>query len=147
MENELTEIVSSHKGSAPIKIGQEASVSVGEFSKDKIYTCKIDEFKYSYLVLVEGKIEVDGVELSSGDAIESDSNLANQVYEALGFDVNITLETEKGNVSISWIDNSFKIAFENGEIREISGAVIPIDISNKIFNRNKEVKWVEYSFQ
>jgi len=26
------------------------------------------------------------------------------------------LETEKGNVSISWIDNSFKIAFENGDL-------------------------------
>ena len=26
------------------------------------------------------------------------------------------LKTEKGNVSISWIDNSFKIAFENGDL-------------------------------
>lgn len=71
VNNQLTEIVSGYKGNAPIKIRQSASVSIGEFDKGQTFELSLDDFKYSYLVVVEGTINIDGDTLQTGDAIES----------------------------------------------------------------------------
>jgi redox-sensitive bicupin YhaK (pirin superfamily) len=73
--NEFTEIVSSTEGNAPIKIRQTASVSVGEFDSSTSLEVVIDEFKYGYLVIVEGEVVFGNEVLHTGDAIEINENI------------------------------------------------------------------------
>lgn len=77
--NELTfgkwnEIVSSFDQDAKVKIHQEASILVGEFQKGETVLVDPKEFDYTYLLWIEGSGKVNDLEVSKGDAIESDES-------------------------------------------------------------------------
>jgi hypothetical protein len=101
----------------------------------------------------QGQICFDPTLLNGNELLKKQANFV--YYDLSGAQKQLSLDADQIGFTFCQVPIIFnfgkqqkiRIAFENGEIREISGAVIPIDISNKIFNRNKEVKWVEYSFQ
>lgn len=71
IQNSFLEIVSSEKGKGVIHINQEASIKVGEFDSNQNISIRLEDFKYSYLVVIDGVVEVDNNIIGKGDAIES----------------------------------------------------------------------------
>lgn len=69
--NQWLQIVSSTKGTAPIKIHQDANISVLELDAGKTITFEVKADRQAYLVLIEGKSLVNGVQLDMRDALES----------------------------------------------------------------------------
>lgn len=69
--NQWLQIVSSTKGTAPIKIHQDANINVLELGAGKTITFEVKTDRQAYLVLIEGKSLVNGVQLDMRDALES----------------------------------------------------------------------------
>lgn len=80
--NHWLEIVSSTKGTAPIKIHQDANISVLELDAGKTIDFEVKSDRQAYLVLIEGKSLINGVELIMRDALEIvEENLMIQALE------------------------------------------------------------------
>jgi redox-sensitive bicupin YhaK (pirin superfamily) len=69
-ENKLLNVVSSQEGDAVIKIYQDIKIFVSELDKNKTLNYKINNNRQVYFVLIEGKANINGVELNHGDAME-----------------------------------------------------------------------------
>lgn len=69
-ENTLLNIVSSQKGSAPIKLYQDVEFYVSELDENKNIKYEIKENKQVYFVQIEGSSNINGTILEFGDACE-----------------------------------------------------------------------------
>ena len=69
-ENRLLHIVSSLDGTAKIRIHQDVNFYVGELDASKTVQFEIDKGRQVYFVQIEGNSEINGIELSDGDAME-----------------------------------------------------------------------------
>lgn len=69
--NQWLQIVSSTKGNAPIKIHQDANINVLELDAGKTIHFEVKADRQAYLVLIEGRSVVNGVQLAMRDALES----------------------------------------------------------------------------
>jgi quercetin 2,3-dioxygenase len=69
--NQWLNIVSSMNGSAPIKIHQDSNISVLELDAGKTISFEVKADRQAYLVLIEGRSLINGVELVMRDALES----------------------------------------------------------------------------
>lgn len=63
-------IVSDFKGSAPIKIHQDANLFVAEITDGKSLEFEVGEGRQAYLVQIEGASDINGISLNSRDALE-----------------------------------------------------------------------------
>ena len=64
-------------GPSAVKIHADASLYVGEFAKNQSAKFTLDPKRKSYVHLIKGSLEVNGIELGAGDAllVESESEL------------------------------------------------------------------------
>ncbi len=69
--NQWLQIVSSTTGSAPIRIHQDANINVLELDAGKTIRFEVNADRQAYLVLIEGRSLVNGVQLTMRDALES----------------------------------------------------------------------------
>jgi redox-sensitive bicupin YhaK (pirin superfamily) len=69
--NQWLQIVSSTKGNAPIKIHQDANINVLELDAGKTIHFEVKADRQAYLVLIEGRSVVNGIQLAMRDALES----------------------------------------------------------------------------
>jgi len=69
--NQWLNIVSSVNGSALIKIHKDANISVLELDAGKTISFEVKTDRQAYLVLIEGRSLINGVELVMRDALES----------------------------------------------------------------------------
>lgn len=68
--NQWLHMVSSKAGDAPIKINQDMNVYALELEKDKEISFLVAAGRQAYMVQVEGRSAVNGVELGTRDALE-----------------------------------------------------------------------------
>lgn len=68
--NKLLHMVSSKQGDAPIKINQDMNIYDSEIDAGKEVEFPVAKGRQAYLVNAEGKINVNGIELGHGDAME-----------------------------------------------------------------------------
>ncbi len=68
--NKLLNIVSSLEGNAEVKIHQDINIFVSELEAQKIIEYSIQENRQVYFVQIEGKTNINGIELNNGDAME-----------------------------------------------------------------------------
>lgn len=68
--NQLLNIVSNQKGSAPVQIHQDVNFYVSELKKNRSLDYVIGENRQVYFTQIEGNTTVNGIELSAGDALE-----------------------------------------------------------------------------
>ena len=71
--NALTLLVSGEPHKSAIKINQEATIEVGFFDENQTITIDNENYKYTYLVLIDGELEVDDQIIQKGDSIENTS--------------------------------------------------------------------------
>lgn len=64
-------IVSNKNGNAPVKINQDINIFVTELSQEKTLNLEIKEKRQGYVVQIEGKSIINGVELSERDALKT----------------------------------------------------------------------------
>ena len=64
-------IVSNKNGNAPVKINQDINILVTELSQEKTLYLEIKEKRQGYVVQIEGKSIINGVELSERDALKT----------------------------------------------------------------------------
>ena len=64
-------IVSNKNGNAPVKINQDINIFVTELSQEKTLDLEIKEKRQGYVVQIEGKSIINGVELSERDALKT----------------------------------------------------------------------------
>ncbi|MDR3215476.1 MAG: pirin family protein [Bacilli bacterium] len=67
-QDQLLHAVSNIEGNAPIKIHQDIDLYVSETKKE--LSLNIEQNKQAYLVLIEGKALINGIEVNHGDALE-----------------------------------------------------------------------------
>lgn len=68
--NQWLEVVSSKFGNAPIKINQDVHIYVSELSDHQHLTLSVNQNRQAYLVVIEGKARINGIEVSMRDALE-----------------------------------------------------------------------------
>ena len=81
IQNSFLEIVSSNENNGIIKINQKASVKIGKFDSNQLISIRLEEYKYSYLVVLDGAIQVNEELVNKGDAIESKESYHLEVKE------------------------------------------------------------------
>ena len=64
-------IVSNKNGNAPVKINQDINIFVTELSPEKTLDLEIKEKRQGYVVQIEGRSIINGVELSERDALKT----------------------------------------------------------------------------
>ncbi|WP_368031222.1 pirin family protein [Arcobacter sp. s6] len=69
-KNKLLNIVSGQEGNADIKIYQDINIFVSQLDSNKNLAFQINENKQVYFVQIEGKSNINGIDLNNGDAIE-----------------------------------------------------------------------------
>lgn len=69
-KNKLLNIVSSQEGSSEIKIYQDVNIYVSQLDNSKNLDFEIQKNRQVYFVQIEGKSQINGVELEDGDALE-----------------------------------------------------------------------------
>jgi redox-sensitive bicupin YhaK (pirin superfamily) len=69
-KNNWLQIVSGVKGSAEIKINQDANIYVLELDQDKEIEFKVSKGRQAYLVQIEGSSVIKNIELNDKDALE-----------------------------------------------------------------------------
>lgn len=69
-KNKWLHMVSSKSGNAPIKINQDINVYSLELEKGKEISFPVKEGKQAYLVQIEGKSELNNIELADRDGLE-----------------------------------------------------------------------------
>lgn len=68
--NKLLHVISGKNSNGAIKIHQDADIFVSEIEQGKQVTYEQLDGRQSYLVCLEGRLNVNGTELVHGDAIE-----------------------------------------------------------------------------
>ncbi|MDF2699523.1 MAG: Pirin-related protein [Haloplasmataceae bacterium] len=68
--NKWLHMVSNKAGNAPIKINQDANIYSTYIDKDNVSEFKVESGRQAYLVLLEGKAEINGIILNQKDALE-----------------------------------------------------------------------------
>lgn len=68
--NKWLNIVSSKEGEATIKINQDANFYVTELEEGKELDFSVEKGRQGYLVQIEGKSEINGIEIEAQDALE-----------------------------------------------------------------------------
>ncbi len=81
-ENRLLNIVSSQDGNAEVKLHQDVNIFVSELETGKVLEFSINAKRQIYFVQIEGRSNVNGIVLNSGDAMEVTKE-ANLNIEAL----------------------------------------------------------------
>ena len=71
--NQFTLLVTGETDEEAITINQDATIEVGLFDQNQEVIISNGEFQYTYLVLIDGELEVDGKRVYKGDSIESES--------------------------------------------------------------------------
>jgi redox-sensitive bicupin YhaK (pirin superfamily) len=70
-KNRWLPLVSGTEGKAPIRIHQDATISVLELDPGREIVFPVGEGRQAYLVQIEGSSEVNGIELGTRDALET----------------------------------------------------------------------------
>lgn len=79
--NQFTLLVSGEEKNESITINQDASIEVGLFDTGSDIKINKDIYQYTYLVLIDGELEVEGKKVNKGDAIESSESYDVKVRE------------------------------------------------------------------
>lgn len=69
-KNKLLKVVSGNKEEGVIFINQDAEIFLSDLDEEKEITHKLKENRGAYVHLIEGSVDVNGVLLSSGDAVK-----------------------------------------------------------------------------
>jgi len=69
-QNRILKIVSSVNGNAAVKIHQDVNLYVSELEEQKELNFPIDAKRQIYFVQIEGTIDINGIKLTKGDAME-----------------------------------------------------------------------------
>lgn len=96
--NQLTLIVSGEDKEDAIKVNQDVTIEVGLFDKHQDVLIDTLGYKYTYLVLINGELEVDQFVVTNGDSIENTESYnihINKDAHFLLFRVNVIKEGEK----------------------------------------------------
>lgn len=75
--NKWLHIVSSENGKAPIKIHQDVNIHVATMSENKSLDFEVKNGRQAYFINIEGKIDINGVNLEQCDAAEISSENIN----------------------------------------------------------------------
>ena len=73
--NQFLHVVSNYDKDGAIHIHQDVNIFVTELDEGKTLEFDIGEYKYIYLVNIEGKAIINGKELHYGDALQTDKNI------------------------------------------------------------------------
>lgn len=68
--NQWLKMVSSQAGDAPIKINQDATISVLALDPGKVQSYEIGQGRQGYLVQIEGRSRINGIDMQAQDALE-----------------------------------------------------------------------------
>lgn len=68
--NQWLKMVSSQAGDAPIKINQDATISVLALDPGKVQSYEIGQGRQGYLVQIEGSSRINGIDMQAQDALE-----------------------------------------------------------------------------
>ncbi len=68
--NKLLQVVSGKEVNGALRINQDANIFVSEVDKGKRLTFNIEDGRQAYLVCIEGYFYTNGIELTTGEAIE-----------------------------------------------------------------------------
>lgn len=71
--NKFFHMVSSKDGDAPIKINQDANIYSSSLSEEKIFN--LAKGRQIYLAVAEGQANINGIEVSGGDALKADETI------------------------------------------------------------------------
>ncbi|WP_346352940.1 pirin family protein [Azotosporobacter soli] len=70
-ENRLLHLAAPQGGGAPVEIGADANLYAATLDAGKTLNVSVKKERQAYLLLLEGNLEVNGVELKARDALES----------------------------------------------------------------------------
>ena len=68
--NKLLQVVSGREGNGALRINQDANIFVSEVDKGQQLIVALEDGRQAYLLCVEGSLNVNGIELTMGEAIE-----------------------------------------------------------------------------
>ena len=90
-------MVSPTAGQAPVQINADANLYALELDKDKSVEFKVAVNRQAYLVQIEGKAKINGINLNTRDALESVEE--SLVIKALDTSHVLIIEMKKGTIS------------------------------------------------